>query len=260
MAYENLIVEAAGPVGRITLNRPKALNALNEGTLRELLMALRDIRRADKVRCLVLTGAGDKAFCAGADIAAMVEMTAIEARRFSKLGHRAMHALEDLSIPVVAAVNGFALGGGLELALACDFILASANARFGQPEINLGILPGFGGTQRLPRRVGIGRARELIYSGDLIDAAEALRIGLANKVVPAEELKAEVDKRAAALAAKAPVALGQAKAAINSVADADLVTACNYETESFALTFASEDRVEGMKAFLDKRPAKFSGR
>jgi enoyl-CoA hydratase len=260
MAYDNILVDAEGPVGRITLNRPKALNALSESLLRELLMALRDIRRQAKVRCLVITGTGDKAFCAGADIAAMVEMSAIEARHFSKLGHRAMHALEELSIPVIAAVNGFALGGGLELALACDFIIASANARFGQPEINLGILPGFGGTQRLPRRVGLGCARELIYSGDVIDAAEALRIGLANKVVPTGDLQGEVDKRAAALAGKAPVALGQAKAAINAVADADLVTACNYETEAFAVTFASQDRVEGMKAFLDKRSANFTGR
>ena len=260
MAYENILVEGEGAVARITLNRPKALNALNEGTLRELTMAVRDLRRTDTARCLVITGAGEKAFCAGADIAAMVEMSAVEARRFSRMGHRTMAALEDLPIPVIAAVNGFALGGGLELALACDFIIASANARFGQPEINLGILPGFGGTQRLPRRVGIGRARELIYSGDLIDAQEALRIGLANRVVALEELAGEVEKRAAALAAKAPVALEQAKSAIQAGADADLRTACAYESESFGLTFASADRLEGMRAFLDKRAAKFTGK
>jgi len=260
MAYDNIILDASGAVGRITLNRPKALNALNEATLRELTMAVREVRRGRIVRCLVLTGAGDKAFCAGADIAAMVDMSAVEARRFARLGHRLMHALEDLPIPVIAAVNGFALGGGLELALACDFILASPKARFGQPEINLGIIPGFGGTQRLPRRVGVARARELIYSGDLIGVEEALRIGLVNHVLPLDEFATEIDKRAAALAAKAPVGLEQAKASINTVADADLATACAFEAEAFAVTFASEDRTEGMRAFLDKRPPGWRGR
>src|SRR5262245_53021395 len=164
MANENIIVACDQPVGRITLNRPAALNALNEATIREMTMAVRDVRREGVVRCLVVSGAGEKAFCAGADIAAMLAMSPVEARRFARLGQRLMQALEDLAIPVIAAVNGFALGGGLELALACDFIIASSSARFGQPEINLGVIPGFGGTQRLPRRIGIAQARELIYS------------------------------------------------------------------------------------------------
>lgn len=260
MPYENIIAECEQAVGRITLNRPKALNALNEATIRELTMAIRDVRRGGKVRCLIVTGSGEKAFCAGADIQAMLEMSAVEGRRFARHGQRLMQAIEELPIPVIAAVNGFALGGGLELALACDFIVAASVARFGQPEINLGTIPGFGGTQRLPRRVGIARARELIYSGDLIDAEQALRIGLANCVVPPEELGVEVDKRANALAAKAPVALEQAKAAINAGADADLANACRYEAEAFGLTFSSQDRSEGMKAFLEKRKAAFSGK
>jgi enoyl-CoA hydratase len=260
MGYENIVAEEACGVGRVTLNRPKALNALNEATLRELRAAVATIAAERRVRCLVVTGAGEKAFCAGADIAAMVEMSPVEARRFARLGHELMHAIEELPIPVIAAVNGFALGGGLELALACDFIIASANARFGQPEINIGVIPGFGGTQRLPRRVGIGRGRELIYSGDLIDAAEALRIGLANAVLPLEDLRDAVDRRAAALAAKAPVAIEQAKAAINAGANTDLPTACAYEAEAFGMTFASSDRTEGMRAFLEKRAAEWTGR
>jgi len=260
MAYENIIVEAEQPVGRITLNRPKALNALDQATIGELTRGVRDVRREAKVRCLVITGAGDKAFCAGADIAAMALMSAVEGTRLARQGQRLMHAIEDLPIPVIAAVNGFALGGGLELALACDFIIAAANAKFGQPEINLGTIPGFGGTQRLTRRIGVGRSRELIYSGDLIDAEEALRIGLANRVVAREDLAGEVQKRAAALAAKAAVALEQAKTAINSGADADLAVGCRLEAEAFGVTFASEDRNEGMKAFLEKRSPRFTGK
>jgi enoyl-CoA hydratase len=189
----------------------------------------------------------------------MQEMSAVEGRRFARLGHKLMHALEDLAVPVIAAVNGFALGGGLELALACDFMIAASSARFGQPEINLGVIPGFGGSQRLPRRVGIARARELIYSGDMIDAAEALRIGLVNRVVPAEQLAGAVDERAAALAAKAPVAVEQAKAAINAVAEADLTTACAYEASAFGITFATADKAEGMKAFLERRTPTWKG-
>ena len=171
-----------------------------------------------------------------------------------------MRKLEELPIPVIAAVNGFALGGGTEFALACDLIIAADKAKFGQPEINLGVIPGFGGTQRLARRLGLPRARELIYSGDMIDAETGFRYGLVNKVVPAAELMSEVKAMANKLAAKPPIAIRQAKAAINAGIDMDLENGCRYENETFALTFATEDKVEGMKAFLEKREAKFTGR
>src|SRR5213076_853163 len=206
---QNLHLTRADAVATLTLDRPKALNALDAATLRELARAIRELRRDGGVRALVVTGAGDKAFSAGADIAA------------------------------IAAVNGVALGGGLELALACDLILASAKARLGQPEINLGLIPGFGGTQRLVRRIGQTRARELIYLGHMVAAEEALRLGLVNRVVPHERLAEEAAKLAAELAAKAPVALAQAKRATAIAADADLETGCRFEVEAFGVTFAT---------------------
>ncbi len=255
----NLRVERDDAVVTLTIDRAEALNALNPATLEELAAAIREIDGDRSVHCAVITGAGEKAFVAGADIAAMESMTAIEARRFSRLGQETFRSLELLAQPVIAAVNGFALGGGLELALACDMIFASASARFGQPEINLGILPGFGGTQRLPRRIGVARAREMIYSGDMIDAAEALRIGVVNRVVDAGDLMAETAAFAGKLAGKAPIAIEQAKAAIASGSDLDLENACRYESEVFGLSFASRDRREGMRAFLEKRQPKFTG-
>lgn len=260
MAYENLLVHDEGAVKTITVNRPQALNALNPATLEALLQCCEDVRQNPDVRCVVVTGAGEKAFIAGADIAAMVPMSALEGRAFARCGQRVMQLFEELPVPVIAAVNGFALGGGMELALACDLIIASATAKFGQPEINLGIIPGFGGTQRLARRIGIAAARLMIYSGDAIGAGEALRLGLVNRVVNPGDLMPEVQKLAAALAGKAPVALQQAKAAINVGADVDLQDGCRYEAEAFAVTFGSEDRLEGMRAFLDKRRPAFKGR
>ncbi len=247
-------------VATLSLDRPKQLNALDAATLRELARAVREIRRDAGVRAVVVTGAGEKAFSAGADIPAMAAMSGAEGHAYSRLGHDVLARLEALAVPVVAAVNGVALGGGLELALACDLIVASERARFGQPEINLGLIPGFGGTQRLVRRIGQTRARELIYLGHMITAEEALRVGLVNRVVPAERLAEEAARLAADLAAKAPIALAEAKRATAVAADADLETGCRYETEAFGVTFATEDRVEGLKAFMDKRAPAWKGK
>jgi enoyl-CoA hydratase len=260
MAYENIIFEKEGEVGILKINRPKSLNALNPATVKEISTCLEEIQQDGSIRCLIVTGEGDRAFVAGADISAMVTMTATEGHAFSALGLGVMRTLETLPIPVIAAVNGFALGGGTELALACDLIIAADKAKFGQPEINLGIIPGFGGTQRLARRIGLPRARELIYSGDMIDADTAFRMGLANKVVPLAELLNEAKALAHKLASKPPIAIHQAKMAINAGIDMDLDNGSRFENEAFALTFATEDKVEGMTAFLEKRTAQFKGK
>ena len=258
--FANLVVARTDAVVTVTLNRPAALNALDTATLRELARAVRDIRRAGDVRAVVLTGAGDKAFSAGADIAAMAAMSATEGHAYSRLGHDVFARLEELDVPVVAALNGVALGGGLELALASDLIVASERARLGQPEINLGLIPGFGGTQRLVLRVGLARARELVYLGHIISAEEGVRIGLVNRVVPADRLRAEAADLAAALAGKAPVALRQAKRATAFAAAGAVEAGCRYEIEAFGVTFATEDRTEGLRAFREKRAPVWKGR
>lgn len=260
MTYENLLFEKDGAIGVLKVNRPKSLNALNPATVKEISACLDEVRKDSSIRCLIVTGEGDRAFVAGADISAMVTMTAQEGHAFSELGLSVFRKLELLPIPVIAAVNGFALGGGTELALACDLIIAADKAKFGQPEINLGIIPGFGGTQRLARRIGLPRARELIFSGDMIDAETALRYGLANNVVPLAELMNEAKALARKLVSKPPIAIQQAKAAINAGIDMDLDNGCRFENEAFALTFATEDKVEGMTAFLEKRMAAFKGK
>jgi enoyl-CoA hydratase len=259
-SFANLHLAREHAVATLTIDRPKQLNALDAATLREIARAVREVRRDTDARALVVTGAGEKAFSAGADIAAMAAMSGADGHAYSRLGHDVLARLEALAIPVVAAVNGVALGGGLELALACDLIVASERARFGQPEINLGLIPGFGGTQRLVRRIGQTRARELIYLGHMITAEEALRVGLVNRVVPPERVAEEAARLAADLAAKPPLALAQAKRATAVAADADLETGCRYEVEAFGVTFASEDRVEGLKAFMDKRIPAWKGR
>ena len=256
-AFANLRLERTGGVATVTLDRPKALNALDVATLRELLRVADGLDH--EVRALVITGAG-KAFSAGADIAAMAAMAPDDGHGYALLGHEVMARIEALEMPVIAAVNGVALGGGLELALACDLIIAADRARLGQPEINLGLVPGFGGSQRLARRIGQSRARELIYLGQAINAEEALRVGLVCRVVPGERLAAEAAELAGELASKAPVALRQAKRATAVAADAELAVGCRYEVETFAATFASDDRVEGLRAFLDKRPPVWKGR
>jgi enoyl-CoA hydratase len=215
MQLTNLIFDKAS-IATVTVNRPAALNALDRRVLEELAQVLRDVRHDPAIRVLIVTGAGDRAFVAGADIAAMSQMSAVEGMELTRLGHRVMQTFEDLPIPVIAAVNGFALGGGLELALACDLIVASEKARFGQPEINLGLIPGFGGTQRLPHRIGHMRARELIMTGDMIDAKTALEWRLVNAVVAPDELIGAARKLGEKLASKPALALRQAKAAQES--------------------------------------------
>jgi enoyl-CoA hydratase/carnithine racemase len=255
-----LKLERQDGVATLILDRPGALNALDPATLRALRAALRELDADPGVRALVLTGAGERAFSAGADIAAMAAMAPEAGVAFSRLGHETMAAVEMLGVPVIGALNGVALGGGLELALACDLLVAGERARLGQPEINLGLIPGFGGTQRLVRRVGLGRARELIYLGKPIPAEEALRIGLVDRVVPAERVRPEAAALAADLAGKPPVALRLAKRATAIAPDVDGATGCRYEVEAFGVAFASEDRVEGLEAFRAKRTPSWKGR
>lgn len=260
MGYENIIYEVDGAIATITFNRPKALNALNGALLSELSSALDDIAANEDIRVLVLTGAGDKSFVAGADISELATFNALQAKVFAQTGHGIIGKLQQLPIAVIAAVNGFALGGGTEISLACDFIYASENAKFGLPEINLGIMPGFGGTQRLPRLVGANMAKELIYTGRMVSADEANRMGLANKVVPADELMDAVMKTARDIAAKGRVSLRAAKQSVNRGLDTDLASGCAIEIDSFALCMASPDGKEGTTAFLEKRKAEFKGR
>lgn len=259
MELKNLVFEKT-QVALLTVNRPAALNALNRAVLEEIARVVREVRHDPSVRVLIVTGAGQKAFVAGADIAAMAAMSAVEGLEFSRLGHRVLQSLEDLPIPVIAAVNGFALGGGLELALACDLIVASEKARFGLPEITLGLIPGFGGTQRLPRRIGHARARELVMTGETFEAEAALKLGLVSRVVPATELLPEARKLADKLVAKSAVALRQAKAALLAAATTAQDGGLRFEQEAFGVAFASADRVEGLKAFLEKRAPSWTHR
>ncbi|HZO82819.1 MAG TPA: enoyl-CoA hydratase-related protein [Candidatus Binataceae bacterium] len=245
------------PIATLTVNRPAALNALNRAVLEDIARVLREVRHDPRVRVLIVTGAGDRAFVAGADIAAMAEMSATEGLEFSRLGHRVMQSFEDLPIPVIAAVNGFALGGGLELAMACDLIIASEKARFGQPEINLALIPGFGGTQRLPHRIGHARAREYVLTGEMFDAKTALALGLVNQVVAPEELMPATRKLAEKLASKSGAALRQAKAALRASFTMEEDAGLRFEQEAFGLVFASADRVEGTRAFVQKREPKW---
>ena len=263
MTYETLLIEDRGPVRLITINRPQVLNALSAAVVHDLGEAARAAGSdaADgKIRGVVLTGAGAKAFVAGADIAAMAGMSESEAREFARQGHALGDRLAALPIPVIAAVNGFALGGGCELALSCDFIYASEAARFGQPEVKLGVIPGFGGTQRLLRRVGLARALELCMSGAMIDAAEALRIGLVNRVCKPEELLPAAIKTCETIAQMGPQAVAAAKEVLHRGADLALQAANALEIDAFARLFNTGDQSEGMTAFLAKRTPAFSGR
>ena len=257
---KTVLVEREGGIVTLTLHRPQKLNALSVQLVGELLAALLDLAKEPGVRAAILTGAGDKAFAAGADIQAMSEMRVADAKAFADLGHQVGALMESLHFPVIAAVNGFALGGGCEIALACDFIYASDRAKFGQPEVNLGVIPGFGGTQRLARRVGIARARELVMTGDIVDAETALRIGLVNAVVPHDGLLAKVREVASKIASKGPLAIAQAKRVLARGLDVPLPVANELEAQAFASLFGSGDQREGMKAFLEKRKATFEGR
>jgi enoyl-CoA hydratase len=259
MAYETLDVAETDGIVTITIRRPEKLNALNGTVVSELCDAVGALERGT-ARAAILTGAGDKAFVAGADIAEMSRLSPVEAKRFSDAGHALCDRIERARCPFIAAVNGFALGGGTELALACDFIYASDEAKFGQPEVTLGLMPGFGGTQRLARRVGLGRARELVYTGDVINAERALAIGLVNEVAPAGELIARVTEVAKKIASRAPLAVAASKRVMLRGYDADLVTASELEATAFAALFGSEDQREGTRAFLAKQKAEFHGR
>ena len=260
MPYETLEMSQKEAVAWVKIQRPKALNALNRQVLQELADALEVFKSRTDLKVCVITGSGDKAFVAGADISEMAGMNPLEAQTFCRFGQDVFLKIEAIQKPVLAAVNGFALGGGCELALACDLIFASEKARFGQPEINIGVIPGFGGTQRLPKAIGMWRAKEWIYLGEMIDAEKAYEIGLVNAVFPADSLLEKVGAIAAKLAAKPSVAIAQAKSAIQNGLVLDLHTGSTLEREAFSLTFSTEDRNEGMKAFLEKRKPSFQGK
>lgn len=259
MAYDNLILDVSGRIAVLTVNRPEKLNALNDATIAELDRAIDEIAGRDDVAGVILTGAA-RAFVAGADISELSSQTPMQAKARSAYGQRVFNKFERSSKPVIAAINGFCLGGGCELAMACHIRLASDQARFGQPEVKLGITPGYGGTQRLPRLVGRGRALQLLLTGDMIDAAEALRIGLVNAVVPAAELTAAAESMMRKILANAPLALALCIEAVDRGYDAPQDDGLNLEANHFAILSGTQDMAEGMAAFLAKRPAVFTGR
>jgi enoyl-CoA hydratase len=259
MNYKNIILEKKNGIGYLTMNRPMVLNALDNDTIDELTTAVRDLENDLAIKVAILTGT-EKAFIAGADIKQMHAMTSLEAHAFATKGHQLLHAIENSRIPYIAAVNGYALGGGCEVLMACDLIIASSTAKIGQPEISLGIHPGFGGTQRLPRLIGSTKAKELLLTGDSIDAAEAYRIGLLNKVVEPEKLMEETEKIAQKITTKSAVQTRCIKTLVNTGMNIDLPSACTLEIASFATGFATEDQKEGMAAFLGKRKPSFQNK
>lgn len=260
MAFEHVQVEIDGAVALVTVNRPAALNALNAATIRELEQAMVQVRDDGAVRAVVLTGAGAKAFVAGADIKEMSTLSPIEGHAYARTGQRLLDLIENLGKPVIAAINGFALGGGNELAMACTLRLAADTAKFGQPEIKLGLIPGYAGTQRLSRLVGQGRALQLLLTGETIDAPEAWRIGLVNRVVPAGDLLTEARALAASLAAAAPVAVRYILDAVHHGPEMPLADGTRLEATLFGLAFSTDDMREGTRAFIEKRKPEFKGR
>jgi len=260
MSYKTIIYEEKDNIAIIRFNRPQVLNAINPTVLEEMKDVIEKIDSDGPIRVLILTGEGDKAFVAGADISTMKDYTPLEGKVFSRQGQELLFKLESLSIPVIACVNGFALGGGMEIAMSCDFIYAADTATFGQPEINLGIIPGFGGTQRLSRLVGKSIAKELCMTGIMISAQEAKDIGLVNKIFPKEKLWEETIKMADVLASKGKVSIRAVKESIERGYDQDLRTGCYMESDAFGICMASEDAQEGMRAFLEKRKACFKGK
>ena len=252
----NLLLEVENGIAMLTINRPKALNALNSETLAELNACLAELENNDDVKVVILTGSGEKSFVAGADISEMVNATPAEGRKMGLLAREAFGRLENMPQVTIAAVNGFALGGGCEISMSCDIRVASDNAKFAQPECGLGILPGFGGTQRLPRLVGKGRAKELIFTCDMISADEAFRMGLANHVVPQAELIDYCKAMAGRIMKNGPYAVALAKQAINTGSDTDLDSGLKLEANLFGLSFSTADKMEGMTAFLEKRKEK----
>lgn len=253
MAYKYIIVETAEKIAILKVNRPDVLNAVNVEAILEIESAMHELNENKDVRVVIITGEG-KSFVSGSDISRLAQMDALAAREYSQIGQRVLFFIENMEKPVIAAVNGYALGSGCEIAMACDIRIASEKAKFGQPEVKLGLIPGHAGTQRLARLVGIGRAKELIFTGDLIDAHEAMRIGLVNKVVPSENLLEEAKNLAKKIIENAgPNAAKIAKTVLNRGMDANLTTACSYEMEAFSILFSTEEAKEGMKAFLEKR-------
>lgn len=254
---KNVTFDESEGIAKVTINRPKALNALNTETIEELEKVITEIEDRKDIKIVIITGAGEKAFVAGADIKEMQNLKAQEGRAMSRKAQKVFSKIEHMSQVVIAAVNGYALGGGCELSMACDIRIVSKNAKFGQPEVNLGILPGFGGTQRLPRLVGKGIAKEMIFTTDMISADEAYRIGLANKVVEADELIDSCIEMGKKIMTKGMFGVSLAKAAVNDGMNMDTESAFKYEADMFGLCFATEDQKEGMTAFLEKRPASF---
>jgi len=259
MNYENILFEIHDRVGVLTFNRPKALNALSASTLDEVADVIESVSRNDSIRVLILTGAGDRAFVAGADINEFTTLNPLSGRLFAEKGQDVFFQIERLPKPVIACVNGFALGGGCEIAMACDFIYASEKARFGQPEVNLGLIPGFGGTQRLSRLVGRAKAKELCMTGEMIDAQQGIALGLVAKIFPAEQLFDETMKVARALALRSAGVLRSVKKVVDGGVDLDLRSGCALEAEAFGVCFGSEDMREGVSAFLEKRKPDFQG-
>jgi len=260
MAFENLLYEKRNGIGYVAVNRPEKLNALNRKTMDELHDCFQEIERDDEVRAVILTGAGEKAFVGGADINELAVQTPVEGKELSRRGQKILDLIEQLGKPVIAAVNGYALGGGCELALACTIRIASENARLGQPEVKLGLIPGYAGTQRLPRLVGRGRALEMVLSGEPVSAAEAYRIGLVNQVVPAQDLMATAEKLAQKILANAPLAVKFALEAVNHGLEMTQAEGQFLEANLFGLCCTTADMKEGTRAFLEKRPARFTGK
>ena len=260
MTFENLLLERDGAVAIVTLNRPKVLNALNNQTLAELSACMATLKADESVRAIILTGAGEKSFVAGADITELATQSPVEGQAHARRGQLIFDAIEQLGKPVIAAINGFALGGGCELAMACTIRLAADTARFGQPEINLGLIPGYAGSQRLPRLVGKGIAMEILLTGDMVSAPRAYEIGLVNRVVPAAELMTEATKLAQALAAKAPIAVRFIIEAVNQGLESPFAAGEYLETALFGTIASSEDMREGTKAFLEKRKPVWQGK
>lgn len=260
MEYKNILFERTDKIGWLKINRPDSLNALNSEVIASLGDALRDLEQDPTVKVIVITGAGEKAFVAGGDIKEMADMPPLAARAFARNGQRVIEYVEKMNKPVIAAVNGYALGGGLELALACDFIYASEKAKLGLPEVTLGVIPGFGGTQNLARLIGPNKARELIFSGRLLSAQQAREWGIVNEVYPAEELTAKVMEIAQLIARNGMIAVASAKDAIVNGLNMPKEDGLRYESSLFATLFATEDQKEGMQAFISKRKADFKGR
>ena len=256
MAYKNIVTEIKEKIGIVKINRPDVLNAVNIETILELEKTMNEFNKNKEISVIIITGEG-KSFVSGSDISRLVEMDSLKAREYSQIGQRVLSFIENMEKPVIAAVNGYAFGSGCELAMACDIRIASEKAKFGQPEVKLGLIPGHAGTQRLARIVGIGKAKELIFTGDSIDAQEALRIGLVNKIVAPDNLLEEAENIAKKIIEVGPTAVRLAKTVINRGVDTNLTTANSYETEVFSFLFSTDEAKEGMKAFLEKRKPKW---